>query len=239
LRYSVRVSSEQGEVMSNSAESPRYVLARQLPEIRARVGYASAQDLADRVAQLGGRLDRAAISKIESRSRNVSLDEALLLAVALNVAPVHLFLPRADDEEVEIARGLPSVPAVEARAWFRGQAATVPTVNEKLFRTEVPESEWEERKARVEEAQEAYLRAERQLRVAKAMLDTISDDYGKMDPPKMQSAFGSVSQRDDSERRKMMERKLSAAYERVAEATVEMQDAKTRFVRIRSEEMFD
>jgi transcriptional regulator with XRE-family HTH domain len=221
------------------ASTPTKVISRQVRETRDRRGW-NAQQLADRCAEAGmPTLDRSTIANIESgRRRRIGADELLVLAYVLDVAPVHLLVPRDDEDPFEVVPNA-EVKAAQARRWIRGTDQLL-GLNEKVFRTEVPESEWEGRKARVEEAQEAYLRAERQLRVAKAMLDTISDDYGNMDPPKLLSAVGSIgSQRDDTERRKMMERKLSAAYERVAEAAVEMQDAKSRFVRARSEERVD
>src|SRR4051794_7495768 len=102
------MSERPGEVISANERqaTARYVVARHLSTVRSRVGMDSAQELADRVKALGGKLDRAAIAKIESGTRNVSLDEALLLAAALDVAPVHLFFPLNDDAEVEIAPGL-------------------------------------------------------------------------------------------------------------------------------------
>lgn len=220
--------------MASKAESARYVLARQLPEIRARVGFGSAQELADRVQELGGRLDRAAISKIESRTRNVSLDEALLLALALNVAPVHLFLPRDDEAEVQIASNLPAVPTGDARAWLRG-AEPLSTVDDRTFRTEVPASEWKRPSQRSAEAEERVAVAGRRRRVAREKLQMFSDERGQYDEPltAVRLAVPLTAERAAAAR---LDARLDAAYDEVAEANVDFDDAVANLRRVRAEE---
>ena len=224
--------------MSDSGGSARDVLAENLAAIRARVGMGSAQELADKVKEIGGKLDRAAISKIESKARNVSLDEALLLAAALDVAPVHLIFPLDDAEPVKIAPKLDPVSANDARWWLRG-TTPLPTTNEKTYRSAwTPQSEWDLRNARVEESEAAYLQAERRLRVAKAKLQTISDDLGQLDPVVHPAATGLgaiTTERDRQQSRERMEARLTVAYDEVAEATVDMQDRKRDLLRVRSE----
>lgn len=227
--------------MSDGETSARYVVAANLASIRARVGMASAQELADRVKEIGGRLDRAAISKIESKARNVSLDEALMLAVALDVSPVHLFLPLDDDAPVQLAPKLAPVKARDVREWLRGRAP-LPTTNEKTFRTAwIPDSEWESRNARVEEAYQDWVRADRELRVAKTMLQTISNDYGRDEeapgyPLGALPRTRKLGQKSQAEQRtEFLGRKLSTAYERVAEASVDADDARARYRRIQGE----
>lgn len=217
--------------MTGSAKSPRYVLAEQLPQIRARAGDLSAQQLADRVQELGGRLDRAAISKIESRSRNVSLDEAFLLAVALGVAPVHLFLPRDDGARVALTPALDDVSSVAAREWLRGQEQ-LPGLAEKAYRTEVPDSEWERTRQpspRELAAANAVERAGRRVRVARKVLDMLQRDVAELDVERQirglpgrqlgQSVLG-----DDPERRELKQ-ELRTARAELAEAQVDLDDA--------------
>jgi transcriptional regulator with XRE-family HTH domain len=81
---------------ASEVPTPSQVLATELPNVRGRQGL-SAEDLAARVRLHGGKLDRAAISKIENDMRGVSLDEAIMLGYVLGVSPIHLFLPRDDD----------------------------------------------------------------------------------------------------------------------------------------------
>jgi transcriptional regulator with XRE-family HTH domain len=78
------------------------ILAEQLVVWRNRRGI-SAEQLARRIADLGGRLSRVAITEIETgRRRRISLDEALLLAAALNVPPPLLFFPFESGELVAV-----------------------------------------------------------------------------------------------------------------------------------------
>lgn len=221
--------------MSTGAMTTRGVVATNLAAIRTRVGMSSAQDLADRVKELGGRLDRAAISKIESGTRNVSLDEAVLLAAALDVAPVHLLVPLDDAAQVQIVPSRKPVTATAAREWVRGRRP-LPMTNARTYRTSwVPESEWEQRNARVEDAREGVEQAERLRRVAKAALKEISSDLGRISGPgsAMQQMFGGI---DPAAQQELLERKLDAAYERVAEATVDLEDAKAHLREVQAED---
>lgn len=99
------------------AASPGEILVRQLREIRERRGW-SQQRLADELRSFGLPLDRSAVAKIESKTRNVSLDEAITLALALGVSPLALLLPR-HDERVRVAPRC-DVGNFEATHWFRG-----------------------------------------------------------------------------------------------------------------------
>ncbi len=103
-----------------SAETPREVFARQLQEFRKRAGLTQ-EALAERVREVGGTLHSTAITRIEKNKRDVSLDESMQLAMALNVPPDMLTVP---------AEGWPGYvrlsPEAEARQvehyrqWVRG-----------------------------------------------------------------------------------------------------------------------
>lgn len=210
----------------------RYVVARHLAAVRSRVGMDSAQELADRVKEIGGKLDRAAISKIESLSRNVSLDEALLLAAALDVAPVHLFFPLNDDAEVEIAPGLKPVATVDARAWLRGQGP-LPGRSEQTYRSAwIPPSEYERDRARLRAAEAELDDSGRRFRVAKSRLDLLTEERGRLDDPMMLISAGHGGQ----SRIDRLDQRLDAAYDQVAEAKVAFEDAKRRLLRIQAED---
>jgi len=78
----------------------------------------SVQALADRIADIGGTLNRIAISRIENGNRSVGLDEWLLLAHALAVPPVLLFIDLEDGEDVAVA------PMVTLHPWLVWNWAT-------------------------------------------------------------------------------------------------------------------
>lgn len=119
------------------AERPSEVLERQLAVWRKRRKL-SAQDLANRIAEDGGTLDRLAISKIENGKRGISLDEWLQLAYALAVPPALLFLDLAKGEQVAIVPGAEIHPWL-AWQWVTGQSEPI-TANRRGKRT----SEWQD-----------------------------------------------------------------------------------------------
>lgn len=104
--------------MDASGRLPSEVLAEQMKQLRQGRGL-SAKAVADQVQRMGGKLDRAAIAKIEVGRRGVSLDEALLLAAALNVSPTTLVTPPDDRELVQVAPEV-ATQAVWVRDWFHG-----------------------------------------------------------------------------------------------------------------------
>ncbi len=132
----------------------RKVLAEQLKRIRGALLWEQ-QDLAEQLTKVRWKMDRSAIAKIETTTRNVSVEDLLALAAACNVEPVALLVPRDDNEEVAIA-GL-RLSAGGVRAWFHG--LTPPSVSnldnvgvvitpadERRFFEEVSDQEWHARR---------------------------------------------------------------------------------------------
>jgi transcriptional regulator with XRE-family HTH domain len=70
-------------------------------------------------------IDQTTIAKIENGKRELTLIEAFQFAQALDVAPVHLFVPTDTETEpgyaIDIAPNLTASPG-EVRAWIRGDA---------------------------------------------------------------------------------------------------------------------
>jgi hypothetical protein len=80
----------------------------------------SAQWLADRTAELGYPISRAQIANYESgRKKGLDLAEFLVIAAALDTAPVTLLYPGPYDQSVEMLPGL-ETPQFEAAQWFSG-----------------------------------------------------------------------------------------------------------------------
>lgn len=80
----------------------------------------SAQALSDRCSQIGYRIDRSVIAKLETgRRQGVTVAEVLVLAEALQVPFPLLMLPLGDADEVEILPGQVR-PVTEALAWLSG-----------------------------------------------------------------------------------------------------------------------
>ena len=74
----------------------------------------------ERLAELGyGKISRSILAKIERGNRRVDIDDVLALAAALDVAPVHLFVPYDRDRMIEITPSV-QVPAHLVRRWVHG-----------------------------------------------------------------------------------------------------------------------
>jgi hypothetical protein len=106
-------------------------------------------DLAARCAELGApQLTAQALYKLEGqrksatrRPRPVSVDELLALALALNVAPVHLLVPPDDpDEPYPITQTVTATSRFVARGWIRGVSPL--SGDRREFDTEVPQDEY-------------------------------------------------------------------------------------------------
>ena len=120
--------------------------ARRLPAARAARGLSQrrlAQDL--RAAGLG--IDHSALARIESGARNVSLDEAFAIALALNVSPLSMFAPREPAPRVRIAPSVDMAPG-DLRRWVRGLAPARPGDKwRRPYFEEVSDEEWEAHEA--------------------------------------------------------------------------------------------
>jgi len=101
------------------AVAPVQALARRVREVRTVRGW-SAQELAQRCDALGmPALDRSTIANIESgRRQRVGVDELLVLALALGVAPVHLLVP-LDEQWYAVTPGRVTGTS-RVREWLRG-----------------------------------------------------------------------------------------------------------------------
>ncbi len=159
------------------ATTPTKAVARRVRQVRNDRGW-SAQELAQRCATLGMiSLDRSTVTNIENgRRQRVGVDELLVLALALGVAPVHLLVPLSEEWYAiapEHATGTSRV-----RQWVRGSfpVVGVPLADDPVARAadretylaQRPEQEWtpppvptpEEEEARKRERIRELLEAE-------------------------------------------------------------------------------
>lgn len=126
------------------------IVAERVQQVRKRRGW-TVKQLAERCAEIGAEeLTAQALYNIGNgrrdeaghRRRFVTVDEVVALALALDVAPVHLVIPpdAADEDEYRITPT--SVVSVrDVRAWFRGY---YPVLGRSVrdFHGEAPESEY-------------------------------------------------------------------------------------------------
>ncbi|MEU7164991.1 helix-turn-helix transcriptional regulator [Streptomyces morookaense] len=152
----------------NKHKSASEVVAERVQELRKRQGL-TAKDLAERCRLIGALgLTASVIANIESgrrdlqgrRRRQVTLEEWLILAQALHVAPIHLMVPVDDNARFELTPEPPTPPhglnregAGWVREWIRGEAPLSFT-NERIYRAEVPAEEWKSRERRQQEGLE-------------------------------------------------------------------------------------
>lgn len=114
--------------MTSDSKPPSEVMGRRVQEVRRRRGWTASQ-LADRCSEIGApKLTAQAIANIENgrkdkitgrRRRDITIDELMALATALEVAPVHLLVPLDDDTAYEVTPER-EVPAFAARDFVRG-----------------------------------------------------------------------------------------------------------------------
>ena len=111
----------------------RDVAGYRIVELRRRRGL-TAEQLAARCRQLGAtHITRSFVANIESRRRGLSIDDLLILALALDVAPVELLALSADRGEILSLTPAVTVSDTEMlRDWLVGQAA-LPESNARLY----------------------------------------------------------------------------------------------------------
>jgi transcriptional regulator with XRE-family HTH domain len=126
-------------------------IAERVKEARGRHGF-TAQQLADRLKDVGIQWDRATVTKLETgRRQNVTVVELLALARVLDVAPIHLLVP-VDDRTFQVTP-TEEQPAQRARDWIRGWIP-LPGTDRRIFRSETPLAEMGEGKLRPPSAEE-------------------------------------------------------------------------------------
>ena len=108
------------------------VVAAQVREIRGRRGL-TVKALAARCCELGAaELTANVLVNIEVRRRDVSVDELLVLALALDAAPTHLLTPPPGaDTGLRITATVQAAPG-DARSWVYGDAP-LPECNAAIY----------------------------------------------------------------------------------------------------------
>lgn len=102
--------------MDESPPSLGDVAAGNVKRIRSERGWTQAQ-LAERLAALNYPIGQPTLAKVEKGNRKISVDDAIALAIALNVPPLNLLLPDRLDAEVSLP-GQRRARSLELRRWF-------------------------------------------------------------------------------------------------------------------------
>jgi transcriptional regulator with XRE-family HTH domain len=87
----------------------------------------SVSRLSARTAELGYPMHRvAAITKIEAGERAISVPELMIVAAALNTAPLALLMPAGVEDPVEVLPGV-TMNGAATLGWFTGATSATPT----------------------------------------------------------------------------------------------------------------
>jgi transcriptional regulator with XRE-family HTH domain len=126
-------------------DRPSDVFAAQMKLQRERKGWTQKQ-LAARLGQLGFPVHQTTIGKWEAHERRITLDEALAISVALDVAPSHMiagsFLrSKIDSPGIALSAKTPPVSTRLMRTWIQG-LQPLWGQDEKRYFTEVSPDEW-------------------------------------------------------------------------------------------------
>lgn len=124
---------------------PSEVFAEQMRIQRERKGWTQKQ-LADRLGKLGFDVHQTTIGKWETGERRISLDEALVISVALDVSPAYMIAGSYLDgtfsgPSIALSARTPPVSARKMLMWLRGQQPLWGQ-DEKRYHTEVAPDEW-------------------------------------------------------------------------------------------------
>jgi transcriptional regulator with XRE-family HTH domain len=131
-------------------KTPSDVVAERVKEVRKRRGWNNAALAAECAKAGAAQLTENVLENIEHgrrdkagrRRRTVSVDELLTLAIALNVAPVHLLVPPDDPDEPYPVVGGVQARRFGVRAWIRGIGPIDPDADPREFGAEVPRGEF-------------------------------------------------------------------------------------------------
>jgi hypothetical protein len=92
------------------------------------------------MSDLGFPIGQSSLAKLENGSRKITLDEAVALTVALDVAPTSLLISWDAEGQIALAPKVTATTRV-ARSWFRGWTC-LPEQDIHAFLTEMPRDEW-------------------------------------------------------------------------------------------------
>lgn len=207
--------------MTQRLETPSQVVARRVREVRRARGGLSAEQLAQRCADLGmPSLNRSVIANLENGRRDfVTVDELLVLALALDVAPLHLVVPMGAQDPMLIAPDIPHLGG-PVRAWVRGERPLDDLVDPVAYQRETPGRLWADAndfERRLQELIDAQAEARAAIDAAAEAHDAATDEYIEA-----VNAGDKARQADREKKRKRAGRALASAGNAVADIAGEI-----------------
>jgi transcriptional regulator with XRE-family HTH domain len=107
-----------GTLTASVSRSPEHIFMSRLRVIRT-TRRVTQRALAARLAELGVKLDYSAVARIEQGARGISLNEAVAIALALEVTLESLLVPSESHERIEATPAV-TVDRDQYRTWVRG-----------------------------------------------------------------------------------------------------------------------
>jgi transcriptional regulator with XRE-family HTH domain len=157
------------------------VFGKQVQAARERLRLTQA-DLAKRLEELGLPTHQATVARLETGGRRVSVDDALALAAALGVSPLHLFAASYTQDPVPVTPTIERGSA-QMRRWIAGEVQ-LPGLDEDSFFELVPDEERLARQRRgVQHLRQCFLdfRDATLVNDHGAMVDAIDDMKRELD----------------------------------------------------------
>lgn len=141
-------TEEESVPLPKAALLPSEAFAEQMREARQERGWSLA-DTSDRLRdRLGVSMHRSTVDKLERgrKARSVSLDDAFVIAAALDAAPLHLMVRRDKGRmRLHAAGRRPTYAAAEVREWVKGNIPLLGTYQDvrdlRFFEEFAPASE--------------------------------------------------------------------------------------------------
>lgn len=163
-------------------------VSHRIKELRKKRGWSAAK-LAEACKDVGApELNRPVIANIESRRRKtVTLEEVFTLALVLDVAPIHLFMPVDEVENHDLYEVAPDSvwPLKKAREWARGHAF-LDSQDPRTYFSEVPREDFQAPPPSTGQIEEHSddVRAYRELVAKTGFVDLTEGDERGVDPEK-------------------------------------------------------
>ncbi|AMY53415.1 helix-turn-helix domain-containing protein [Rhodococcoides fascians] len=107
-------------------EAKRVKLGPTGDTVRANIAYVrndqrlTLRELAERTNTIGRPMSNSTISQIENGSRRVDVDDLLAIAIALDISPITLLTPRAEETSQTSATGAGTITVRDLRNFLEG-----------------------------------------------------------------------------------------------------------------------
>lgn len=109
-------------------------MGENIARIRRDRGF-TVRQLSERLATFGLKVSPSTVTEIEKATRKVSVDELLIISIALNSSPIQILTPD-EGHAIVVAEGVDPIPGPWLEGWFQGETPWPPDADQdEYFRT--------------------------------------------------------------------------------------------------------